>query len=101
MIICVNNTLKFVIEDKSLIVKDKHLFNTKTNKNEGVDGDIVTFDSNDAQISGSVDGYTYQGRIKLRGDDKIYQGENVKFEHISVVENESQQNDAELKLAEI
>jgi hypothetical protein len=53
------------------------LFNTVTKQYEGVDGDRVTFhitreNGGQSWLSGIVDGYTCNRRVKLRGSDRLY-----------------------------
>lgn len=77
MLIRLNNGKTINIVDACLIVKDGMLFNTVTKQYEGVDGDRVTFhitreNGGQSWLSGIVDGYTCNRRVKLRGSDRLY-----------------------------
>lgn len=90
MIVEINGDKTIEIDDDNLIVKGKTLYNTKTKLREGIDGDVVSFirTENDRKIQcrGTVDGYTYGKRIKIRGVDEPYQDiHDIHFEHVSVI----------------
>ncbi len=72
MKIVINNSKTINIPEASLIVKNNRLFNIMTNEYEGLDGDKITFCAMDVNgkkywVSGKVDGYTCNRRIKLQG----------------------------------
>ena len=83
----INNEREIDISEQNLIVKDKKLFNTSTKSFEGLDGDVVTFINGNMKISGTVDGYTHNGIIKIRGVEKPYVdiSEITSIDHISVI----------------
>jgi hypothetical protein len=94
MVIEINGERKFGVSEDFLIVKDKRLYNVKTKKFEGVDGDIVEFvkDENGKKMSirGTVDGYTCGNHIKIRGVSDYESGQinDIRIEHISTVSYE-------------
>lgn len=90
MHIIVNCTKHIEIEDPSIIVKDKRLYNKRFNSYEGVDGDYVSFEiKNDngtvMSIMGTVDGYTNGSYVKIRGVDTPYNVSKKSIQKISVV----------------
>lgn len=90
MYIKINGEKKIEIKEDFLTVKDKTLYNTKSKKREGLDGDIVSFTRKEGSkkilCRGIVDGYTCGDHIKLRGVNRAYEGVcDISFEHISVV----------------
>lgn len=90
MIIEVNKSRSFEINEDFLVVKDDTLYNKKLKKREGIDGDIVSFsalrNSRMTSFRGMVDGYTCGNRVKLRGVDEVFENaSDVRFEFISVV----------------
>lgn len=90
MNILVNGEYTFEVPN-TLIVKDKKLYNTETKEFEGVEGDIVAIvEEVDGKlkrvIRGSVDGFTFGSRAKLRGLDKVYEHVKAKeIDHVSTV----------------
>lgn len=73
----INNCQVIEVEESCLTIKNGRLYNTTTKQYEGVEGDRVTFFTTTASgaqcwTSGTVDGYTCDKRVKLRGVDKIY-----------------------------
>jgi hypothetical protein len=92
LVLKLNNGEFLNIEEDYLVVKDNKLYNTKTKRFEGVDGDHVyftTFLSGGTKCitSGTVDGYTNENRIKLRGAMKTYENvKDVNIEHFRSVE---------------
>lgn len=77
MIVELDECKTIKIDDACIIVKNGRLFNTVTKQFEGVDGDRVTFyvngeNGNKCWISGTVDGYTCNRRVKLKGVNKLY-----------------------------
>ena len=94
MVIEVNGGRKINVSEEHLIVKDKKLYNTKTKKFEGVDGDIIEFvqgeNGKKMSVRGTVDGYTCGTRIKLKGVPEYEGGEitEVKVEHLATVSYE-------------
>ncbi len=87
------------INDKKFIVKDKKLYNTETERFEGVDGDYVYFTTfmktsgSKVITSGSVDGYTNGNRVKLKGVSKTYDSViDVNIEHFRSVDVYTDEN---------
>ena len=75
------------IDKPNLIVKDDKLYNTDTKKFEGLDGDRIcvnrTLENGQKMSStGTVEGYTYNGAIKLRGVKEAYQSDSYAIEHV-------------------
>ena len=98
MVIETSNSVKLDIKEDYLVVKDKKLYNTKTKKYEGLDGDIVSFMNGNMLTKGTVDGYTCGNKVKLRGVDKPFEEvSDVKVEHLLNVVNSDED---ELSLAE-
>lgn len=95
MTIKVNNDYTFDVKEKDLIVKDGKLYNTTTKSFEGIEGDLVEFELKDFNnrvmvVRGTVDGYTYGGRVKLRGRDTVYtDATNKKVTNISSITEEN------------
>ena len=107
MIIEVNGgDYRFDVKEDYLIVKNERLFNTKTKKFEGIEGDIISFNYDNGDIKGGYKGYTegYTNGVtaRIRGIDKTFNvvGE-IKVEHISRISaSENGINlDKELELA--
>ena len=98
MLIEINNSTKIDIKEDWLVVKDGKLYNATTKKYEGIDGDIISFLNGNMITKGTVDGYTCNDKIKLRGIDKTYKGvKDIRIEHMSIVTNSEED---ELFLAE-
>ncbi len=77
MYIEVDNCKVINVVEKCLIVKDKRLYNTVTKQFEGVEGDGVTICYLNAVgekcwVSGTVEGYTCNRRVKLRGNPCLF-----------------------------
>ena len=93
-----NNGVSLDIEDEHLIIKDKRLYNTKTKSFEGVDGDHVSFTTilsggTKCITSGTVDGYTNENRIKLKGVLKTYENfKDKKVEHFYSIDSFDDKN---------
>ena len=90
MFITINGGREIEIKEDFLIIKDNKLYNTRTKKREGLDGDIVSFvidnGSHKTICRGTVDGYTCGNRIKIRGyQETFHDMTDIKFEHISVI----------------
>lgn len=93
MVIEINENLILTVFEKCLIVKDGKLFNTNTNEFEAIEGDKVRFcfvnDCGiDCWICGTVDGYTCNRRIQLKGVRELYatkQGSKKTIEHLSKI----------------
>lgn len=91
MIIRINNEKDIEVNESDLVVlESKRLYNKTLKRNEGVDGDVVSFliekDGHNVICRGIVDGYTYKDKIKLRGKDKPYENtKEIRFEHASSV----------------
>ena len=93
MIIEVNNSKTYTVHEQCLIVINGKLLNNMTNKFEGVDGDKVTFYNLDkfghkCWISGTVEGYTCNRRIKLKGVKELYacyNGAEKTIDHSSTI----------------
>ena len=93
MVIEINENLILTVFEKCLIVKDGKLFNTNTNEFEAIEGDKVRFCfvsdfGIDCWICGTVDGYTCNRRIKLKGVRELYatkQGSKKTIEHLSKI----------------
>lgn len=87
MLIRINNDVTVKVNENDLDVVDKRLYNKTTKKNEGVDGDLVEFTTGNMSRKGSVDGYTYNDRIKLRGCDTVFTGvKDKRITHICSVD---------------
>ena len=75
-----------ILDDENLVVANKRLYNKKTKSFEGIDGDLVSFTIGDRIHKGTVEGYTNDGTISIRGDKTIYKGvKGKKIDHISVI----------------
>lgn len=93
------------IKEPDIIVKDGKLFNKNTNCYEGIDGDRICFTArfesgSKVMTSGTVDGYTYNGLIKIRGVDTPYNvidGYNI--EHIVKVVDYTDENTVVAEIA--
>ena len=77
MTIEINNSKTVNVAEYSLIVRDKKLFNIVTNEFEAIDGDKITFCALDIHnhkfwVSGTVDGYTCNRRIKLKNVNELF-----------------------------
>ena len=73
----INNSKTINVIEKNLIVKNNKLYNVVTNEYEAPDGDRIQFctvlaNGKKAWIGGTVDGYTCNRRIKLKGDGSLY-----------------------------
>ena len=94
MKIKVNNEYVMEVNEDYLIVKDKKLYNTKTKKFEGVEGDIISFKYKHSADTirgyrGYVDGYTNGVSVKIRGINNVFTDlVEQTIEHISTVANE-------------
>jgi hypothetical protein len=107
MIIKINRETTIDVNESFLIVKDNKLYNTKTKKYEGVEGDIITFyietsNGGKSWARGYVEGYTCGNNIKLRGIDTPYVAATISLvEHISSVTacEDTVNAEEELKLA--
>lgn len=99
MLIKVNKDRILDVKEEHLIVKDKMLYNTKTKEYEGVDGDIASFefeeDGRTVCFSGSVESYTCDDKVCIRGCNEPYLAPKKKITHISVVDDESGISDEE------
>ena len=101
MIIEINNCLVLNVFEKCLIIKNGRLFNTNTNEYEAIEGDKITFcasttSNSDCWVSGTVDGYTCNRRIKLRGVRELYaskMGTKKTIEHLSKITDSDCEND--------
>ena len=86
-----------IADDEDLTIVNKRLYNKKTKSYEGIDGDIVSFISNNRIYKGTVDGYTHGGKVKFRGVDTIYTDvQDKRVDHVSVItscDEEIKQND--------
>ena len=76
----INNSKTLTILEQNLIIKNNKLYNTVTNTYEALDGDKIMFciktETGGRQwISGIVDGYTCNRRIKLKGVNELYAAE--------------------------
>lgn len=107
MVIEINENLILTVFEKCLIVKDGKLFNTNTNEFEAIDGDKIRFciTNNfgvDCWIGGTVDGYTCNRRIKLRGVRELYatkQGSKKTIEHLSKITDSDYDEEDEYEAA--
>lgn len=77
MLIRVNNSKMINVVETFLTVKNGRLYNLNSKCNEGVDGDRVTFsfiteNGGKCWVSGTVDGYTCNRRVKLKGNNTVY-----------------------------
>ena len=104
MTIEINENIILTVFEKCLIVKGDKLYNTNTEEYEAVDGDKVKFCIvNDrgvnVWVSGIVDGYTCNRRIKLRGVRELYatkQGTKKTIEHISrITDSDCEEEEAD------
>ena len=89
----INNSKTLTILEQNLIVKNHRLYNTVTKEYEAIDGDKIQFciktdKGAKTWISGIVEGYTCNRRIKLKGVNELYAAmENVGrvIEHLSTI----------------
>lgn len=92
-----NEDIIDIADDEDLTIVNKRLYNKKTKSYEGIDGDIVSFISNNRIYKGTVDGYTHGSVVKFRGVDTIYtDAKDKKVDHVSVItscDEEPNQND--------
>ena len=73
----INNSKTLVIPEQNLIIKHNRLYNTVTKDYEAIDGDKIQFCIKTDKgirtwISGTVEGYTCNRRIKLKGVNELY-----------------------------
>ena len=95
MTIEINNSKTVNVAEYSLIVRDKKLFNIVTNEFEAIDGDKITFCALDIHnhkfwISGTVEGYTCNRRIKLKNVNELFAcaiGTRKTIVHNSIITN--------------
>lgn len=106
MHVIVNCVKKIEVINPDIIVKDKRLYNTKTDSYEGVDGDSVSFDAETKfglmSIKGIVDGYTDGSYVKIRGVDTPYNAPRKNVQRVSVVsidENIKDEADEAMRIA--
>ena len=89
MYIIVNCSIRIEVTEPNIIVKDKRLYNTKLDCYEGVDGDYVSFDTEDngriMTVSGVVDGYTNGRYVKIRGVKEPYDVPRKSIQRVSSV----------------
>ena len=93
MVIEINENLILTVFEQCLVVKDGKLFNTNTNEFEAIEGDKIKFCfvndfGVDCWIAGTVDGYTCNRRIKLKGNRDLYamkSGTKKVIEHYSKI----------------
>ena len=89
MHIIVNCSRCIEVTEPNIIVKDKRLYNTKLDCYEGVDGDYVSFDTENngriMTVSGVVDGYTNGRYVKIRGVKEPYDVPRKSIQKVSVV----------------
>jgi len=101
----INNSKVIEVEEKHLIVKNGRLYNSTTKQYEGIEGDRVTFFTitdlgSKCYTSGTVDGYTCDNRVKLRGVEKPYtigEGCLKTVEHLSRITNSDSEEEKENK----
>lgn len=99
MVIKTNNNKEIKITEKDLIVKDGKLFNKTKGFYEALDGDRISFVSSllggyKVSTAGTVDGYTYNGHIKLRGAVKDYNTQDgyTAIEHMTRIVDFTDEN---------
>lgn len=91
MIIKTNTGKEIKIENSNIVVKDNKLYNKETKSFEALEGDkisFVTYNENGYKVSttGTVDGYTCNGIVKLMGISKQYNvSGGYSIEHITKV----------------
>ena len=90
MIIEIDGITKVDVKEQDLVIKDGKLFNTTTGKFEGIDGDVVTYtvEKNGTKFfcCGTVDGYTYNSRVKLRTkSEATTDATGVRIDHASSI----------------
>lgn len=78
------------IAESYMTVKDKKLYNSNTKSYEGIDGDRISFETsengNKMVVTGTVDGYTHDGLIKIRGISEPFKiGEKFIVEHLAKI----------------
>ena len=78
MVIKTNNNKEIKITEKDLVIQDGKLFNKTNGFYEALDGDTISFVTNifngyKITTRGTVDGYTYNGHIKLKGSKIEYE----------------------------
>jgi hypothetical protein len=108
MTIEINNCKVILVQEKNLIVKDNKLFNTDTNKFEAIDGDKINFCTTDSVgvrfwMGGTVEGYTCNRRIKLKGTERLYASVDCIqkiIEHNSLITDSDYEPSEEEKLNE-
>lgn len=101
MVIEINKNLILNVFEQCLVVKDGKLFNTNTNEYEAIEGDKVKFCFTnyfgvDCWVSGTVDGYTCNRRIKLKGVHDLYaikHGTKKTIKHLSVITDSDCEDD--------
>lgn len=97
MVIEINDSLVLTVFEQCLTIKDGKLYNTNTEQFEAIDGDKVRFciTNNfgvDCWISGTVDGYTCNRRIKLKGVRELYA---IKYGTKKIIEHNSKITDSD------
>ena len=87
MVVLINGEHKVTIAAPYLVIENKRLYNLKTKEFEGLDGDVVTFETNKRTFSGTVDGYTRDSFVKVRGIEEPFNISGKKeITHISTAE---------------
>jgi len=98
MVIKTNNNKEIEITESYLVIKDKKLFNKQTGCYEGLDGDKICFSKSleggyKVTTAGTVDGYTNNGNIRLKGvviPYKIVGGYSI--EHTTIIVDYTDEN---------
>jgi hypothetical protein len=88
MIVKTSINREIEITESYMVVKDNKLYNNNTKTYEGVDGDRVSFETtlesgSKMVTTGTVDGYTHDGVIKIKGVNEPYKIDgNFTVEHL-------------------
>ena len=104
----INNSKTLTILEQNLIVKNHRLYNTVTNEYEALDGDKIQFcvisaNGSKVWIGGTVEGYTCNRRIKLKGVNELYaaaQGVGKVIERCSTITDTDYIGEEEIKKME-
>lgn len=104
----INNSIVFDVYEKCLIVKNGKLYNTNTNEYEAIEGDKITFCSStntnsETWIHGTVENYTCNRRVKLKGICELYAiklGTKKIIQHLSSITDTDYEGDDSLEETE-
>lgn len=90
LILKTNTGYEIKVNEPELIVKDDKLYNKKTKSFEALEGDKICFVKNlengyKVTTVGSVEGYTFNGHVKLRGVKEPYEVTGYSIEHVAKI----------------